>query len=122
MTTTSHASKFLFSCIFNFVTLLASVTAWAANPGKVIHTFQGGSRGQRPAAQMVVDAAGNVYGIASTTIVYKMSPIAGGGWDYQIICRLTNESSLAGLVLDVAGNLYGAGYNGGDYGSGSYSN
>jgi hypothetical protein len=69
----------------SFVILLAGTPVWAANPGKLIHTFSGGASGQNSATQMIFDAAGNIYGTAGTEIVFKMTPIDGGGWNYQVI-------------------------------------
>jgi uncharacterized repeat protein (TIGR03803 family) len=78
----------------------------------ILHKFTGGADGGFPAAGLIQDAAGNVYG---TTYI-------GGAYGYGVVFKLTatgtytvfhtftgadGELPLAGLIQDAAGNLYG---------------
>jgi uncharacterized repeat protein (TIGR03803 family) len=91
-----------------------------------IYTFQG-SRGGNPMGGLVFDPAGNLYG---TTLmggscrqsslgcgtVFKLTPSTSGGWKETVLHYFTNDYDGAGpigLVLDAAGNLFGAASHGG---------
>src|SRR5579863_1100325 len=97
---------------------------------QTIHAFsQAKGDGGNPAGSVVFDAAGNLYGTTSNGgngtgcgIVYELSPPATGGqWRETILHKFNggqqpnndgyNSSGL--LVLDQAGNLYGATASGG---------
>jgi uncharacterized repeat protein (TIGR03803 family) len=90
----------------------------------VLHEFAGSSSdGKFPSGNLVFDAAGNIYGTAGAGangegIVYKLSPGAGGTWTFSIIYNFGSSAEdgdgpAGGLVMDAAGNLYGATYDGG---------
>jgi uncharacterized repeat protein (TIGR03803 family) len=102
-------------------------SGWAE---KVIHTFAGAPDGASPAARLLRDGFGNLYG---TTVgggrtsdcrfgssgcgtVFKLSP-NGSGWTETILWRFTGaadgSSPYGPVVMDERGNLYGAAYNGG---------
>jgi hypothetical protein len=67
----------------------------------VIYAFSGGSDGSEPAAGLVIDAAGNLFGTTayggSTAgadcntggngcgVVFELSPESGGGWTEQVL-------------------------------------
>ncbi len=90
----------------------------------VLHSFTGGTDGSYPAAGLLRDAKGNLYG--TTT---------GGGSDgYGTVFRVTMTGTetvlhsftgsdgyypIAGLVKDANGNLYGTTEFGGSHGSGT---
>jgi uncharacterized repeat protein (TIGR03803 family) len=71
---------------------------------------------------LAIDGAGNLYGTTSQNglnnfgMAYKLSPNANGSWAETDIYNfttglavgITSESSPTGLLLDSAGNLYGA--------------
>jgi uncharacterized repeat protein (TIGR03803 family) len=75
--------------------------------------------GATPRAGVIFDPAGNLYGTASQGgpqsggIVFELSPKTGGGWTEKILYSFSSSSNaggyspVAGLVLDVSGNLYG---------------
>jgi hypothetical protein len=88
----------------------------------VVHTFTGASDGGFPFGGLTTDKAGNVYG---TTIyggtyeygtVYKFVPGKSGRWNETVLHSFTNGSDGSypgGVILDSAGNLYGAASEGG---------
>ena len=91
----------------------------------VLYSFAGGTDGELPAAGLVRDAAGNLYG---TTLV-------GGAYGAGTVFRVTEAGKekvlysftggvdgslpLATLVRDAAGSLYGTTQLGGTYGAGT---
>jgi len=93
---------------------------------QILHRFQFRSvqDGSGPRAALTVDAAGNLYGttyvggivgcgIANSGCgtVFKLAPIAGGGWSYRQIYRFQGRSDgerpLANVVVRPTGDLYG---------------
>ena len=89
---------------------------------KVLHSFNatGGVYPYRgPWGGLILDARGNLYG---TTVqggaynygtVFELSPNADGGWTEKVLhsfdpkCHNDGYNPRAGLIMDVAGNLYG---------------
>jgi|ERR1700722_860148 len=114
-------------------------TAFELSPGAngtwtetTLHNFTGGTDGGVPFGGVILDAAGNVYGVTSAGggatsdckygcgVVFELSPAGGGHWTGKL---LHNFSTLPGdghypstaLTFDAAGNLYGTtGSGGGD--------
>lgn len=90
----------------------------------VLYNFSFGSSGEQPESGIVMDSAGNIYGTASEGgfngngdgVVYELSP-SQNGWLETILHTFGGGSDgglvYAGLVMDQAGNLYGATYVGG---------
>lgn len=84
----------------------------------VLHEFQGGSDGSYPIGPVTLDTSGNLYGTTddggpnNAGTVYKLSPSSGGKWTETILHTFTGGSDGSGptgaLVLDNAGNLFGA--------------
>ncbi len=83
--------------------------------------FGSGDAGQSPFAGVIMDSSGNLYGTASTGgpllagVAYELMPTQSG---YQEVLLHsfsgdTGISPYAGLVMDQAGNLYGATEQGG---------
>jgi uncharacterized repeat protein (TIGR03803 family) len=93
-----------------------------------------GSRGSTPAASLLSDGAGNLYGtteyggagactafggaVIGCGTVFELSPKAGGGWTSRILYNFKNDGEdgsfpLAGLIRDAVGNLYGTTNQGG---------
>lgn len=94
----------------------------AAEKQTVLYNFAKRSpTGWAPNSKLVMDAAGNLYGAASEGgvstqccgVIFELSPASGGGWTYNVIYTFTGQGDGAfptgSLVMDAAGNLYGAG-------------
>ena len=79
--------------------------------------------GLRPYAGVVIDGSGNLYGTTEqgggntcgeTTCgtVYKLAPMRNGGWRHTVLYDFPNPANgsfpTGGVVIDTAGNLYGA--------------
>jgi uncharacterized repeat protein (TIGR03803 family) len=87
---------------------------WAAS---ILYAFCAEPRcadGALPTVGVALDAIGNLYGSSNTT-TFQMAPDSTmpKGWSFQVIY----DSGSDGLVLDKAGNLYGA-WGPGKYGKG----
>jgi uncharacterized repeat protein (TIGR03803 family) len=92
---------------------------------KVIHNFtQDGIDGVIPETSLILDAAGNLYGVTDSGGAYyyygtafELSPQAGGEWTETILHSFNNNGTEGfypqGVILDASGNLYGTTYNGG---------
>ena len=70
-----------------------------------------------------MDAAGNIFGVTSST-VFELSPNGNGGWNSTVIHTFTGapkdgSAPQGALVLDQAGNLYGTTTGGGTKNSGT---
>ena len=89
----------------------------------LLYTFTASGDGLTPAGALIADAAGNLYGATQSGgthgygAVYEMTPQSSGGYKERIIYSFLGGSDgyypTTGLVLDPAGNLYGATYAGG---------
>jgi uncharacterized repeat protein (TIGR03803 family) len=97
---------------------------------KVLYSFTGGADGGSPYAGLTFDQAGNLYGatVAGGTgkggTAFQLTP-SQGSWTLNTLYSFAgNKGSLTGgpfgkLILDSAGNLYGATSGDGIYGVGS---
>jgi uncharacterized repeat protein (TIGR03803 family) len=87
---------------------------------KVLHYFgKTPSDGQIPAAGMVLDSAGNLYGTTEvggtnkTGTLFELSPKSGGTWTEKVLYNFgpgggtDGANPQSGLIFDAAGNLYG---------------
>jgi uncharacterized repeat protein (TIGR03803 family) len=88
-----------------------------------LYAFTGGADGATPAATLVFDSAGNLYGTAvqggnltdcsgsGCGVVFKLSPSSGGAWTETVLYAFTDVNDgahpLSPVVFDSAGNLYG---------------
>jgi uncharacterized repeat protein (TIGR03803 family) len=94
----------------------------------VIHAFSGGDDGSGPGARLTVDENGDVYGMAPTAgangfgTIYKIHPMNGGTWDFQVIHTFTGgadgSTGSAGRMIVRDGHLFGAATTGGSHESG----
>ncbi len=95
----------------------------------IIYAFTGGSDGANPVGPLVIDQAGNLYGIASGGgtgfgTVFEISP-ANGSWNFQVIYTFHGGDDglvgidSGGLAFDRFGNLYGTTEMGGTAGFGT---
>lgn len=90
----------------------------------VLYKFQGGADGASPAGSLIFDHAGNLYGTTVTGgdpqvcngegcgTVFKLSPNSNGTWTETVLFHFLGSTDVAqpglGVVMDSAGNLYGA--------------
>jgi uncharacterized repeat protein (TIGR03803 family) len=113
-----------------FVAVLFLTSAWAADHETVLHNF-GNFPDGAGGTSLIMDAAGNLYGVTSAGGIYQcgifgcgtvfeLSPMEGGGWTETVLYNFGNGTDGAepnGLIMDAAGNLYGltemGGLNGG---------
>lgn len=104
---------------------------------KVSHGFGSGSDGFYPQSMLVMDAMGNLYGTTNDGGIYpctangnvdcgtvfELSPRGNGSWTEAVVHNFGNgtdgQNSIAGLVFDRVGNLYGTTYWGGIHGYGT---
>jgi uncharacterized repeat protein (TIGR03803 family) len=93
---------------------------------QIVHDFMAdGTDGVQPAAAVVVDGSGNVFG---TTIgssargfgtVYELTLSGDGSWSEKVLFNFTGlngERPEGSLVLDASGNIYGTTNLGGAFG------
>jgi len=92
---------------------------------KLIHTFIAGTDGAFPAAAMIVDSQGSLYGTTSSGgtgsgcdvggyigcgTVFKLTP-SNGGWTETVLHSFgggtDGEHPYGGVIQDAAGNVYG---------------
>ncbi len=86
---------------------------------KILHTFTKNSvDGTEPAAGLIFDAAGNLYGTTAgggaydNGTVFELRPTAAGSWTERVLHSFGDGEKdgfnpNSGLTLDAAGNLYG---------------
>lgn len=104
--------------------VLFSVCSVQAGNQKVLYTFTGAADGGTPAAGVIFDSAGNLYGVTQSGgiyghgVVFQLTPSTSGAWNETVLYSFTGttdgEEPQGGLVIDSAGNLYGTASFGGD--------
>ncbi|HSY64702.1 MAG TPA: choice-of-anchor tandem repeat GloVer-containing protein [Terriglobales bacterium] len=82
----------------------------------VLHAFKGENDGKYSYGDLILDAAGNLYGTAyqgggaGYGVVFELQPNSQGRWTEKVLHAFVNTPAgnpVAGLVMDTAGNLYG---------------
>lgn len=116
--TASDSNAGGYGAVFQLAPSTVKGGAWTET---VLYTFQGGDDGAYPYGGLVFDAQGNLYG-ATETSVFELSPpaVKDGAWTFTLLhdfvcCTSDGWNSLAGLVRDPQGNLYGTTEWGGTY-------
>ncbi len=103
--------------------LTPSGSSWTES---TLYTFQNGSDGASPRGDLIMDAAGNLYGTTSVGgpgvggTVWELSP-SDGGWTSSVIYSFPGSTfgPFSPVLMDAAGNLYGTTLAGGAYQQGS---
>jgi uncharacterized repeat protein (TIGR03803 family) len=107
--------------------LALPITAPGAPKYQVLHAFTGGNDGGGLYSGLLLDRQGSVYG---TTVAggpkgkggtaFKLTPLANGKWAEAVLYSFCSQSncadgggSVAGLIFDAVGNLYGTTESGG---------
>jgi uncharacterized repeat protein (TIGR03803 family) len=103
------------------VTMLLASPAAAASTYKFLHAFR---MAQSPRGNLVLDAAGNLYGTTyeggwyGYGVVFKLTPNPDGTWTERTLYNFggaDGANPVAGLIMDAAGNLYGTAARGGAF-------
>jgi uncharacterized repeat protein (TIGR03803 family) len=110
------------AAILTIAAALLLISPASASTTKVIYNFAGGKDGEYLDTDLVMDAAGNIYG---TTVqggdfgggtVFELSPSATG-WTHTVLYSFTGSKDggepYKGVTLDAHGNLYGTAVTGG---------
>jgi uncharacterized repeat protein (TIGR03803 family) len=124
-----------FECGANFIGTVFELSLRAGKwQERIVHNFGSTSGdGSEPAAGVVFDAHGNLYGTTfyggtgtgkpctagSCGAVFEMKPTPGGGWTERVLYSFSNNGTdgiypAAALAIDAAGNLYGTTSQGGN--------
>jgi len=105
------------------ISLLAATRA-AAQTEKVLYSFSGNLA--NPVTGVIFGAGGSLYGTvfggASGSIAFELTPSGSGVWTESVLYNLPNGidvASASALVADASGNLYGTTASGGDYDGGT---
>jgi uncharacterized repeat protein (TIGR03803 family) len=102
---------------------------------KILHSFNG-QDGSSPDSRPIFDASGNLYGATNfgggtssacqfgCGVIFELTPAADGTWTEKTVHNFTKNSQdgnapATGLMIDAAGNLYGATSGGAAYNWGS---
>jgi uncharacterized repeat protein (TIGR03803 family) len=91
----------------------------------VLHEFTGGTDGANPQGRLVMDKAGNFYGtttaggVSNAGTVFKVTRRGKETLLYSFTGKPDGANPVAGLAIDIAGNLYGTTTAGGANGNGT---
>ncbi len=119
------------NCVTSFRSGCGTVFKVAGNRETVLYSFQDGADGGNPAASLIADSAGNLYGTAvlggdlncqpggqgvppGCGVIFKVSPSGVESVLYTFTGGADGAWPSAALVRDSAGNLYGTAVMGGD--------
>ncbi|MGO9561019.1 MAG: choice-of-anchor tandem repeat GloVer-containing protein [Candidatus Korobacteraceae bacterium] len=113
-----------------FALIIVAAPAGQAQSFTVLHNFTDGTDGAYPQSGVARDAAGNLYGTASSGgagygTVYKLTP-KNGSWVfaplYQFAGGNDGANPVAPVMIGPNGSLYGTTYEGGGSGCGTVFN
>jgi uncharacterized repeat protein (TIGR03803 family) len=115
---TMKGSELSLTLVFTFALAALALALVLAQPASaqtesVLYDFVTGDGAQTPVGSLIMDSAGNLYGIAGSDTegaAYELSPSSGGIWTLKILHEFTSLSDgipTAGLIMDTSGNLYG---------------
>jgi len=120
---TTRLARVAFLGVAVVATVVLVANAALAATTTVAYSFAGDEDGEYPSTELVMDAAGNLYG---TTVqggefgggsVFQLAPDGSGGWIHTVLYSFTGGADggqpYGGVTLDTAGNLYGAAVIGG---------
>jgi len=74
------------------VALVLVPGAGAASTFKILYKFKGRADGGTPFADLIFDAAGNLYGTTYDGTVFKLTPNADGSWTKRVLHYLNSPS------------------------------
>jgi len=116
----ANGMSFAAIAVFAVLTLVPTLPAQTQTL-TVLHNFTGIPDGQAPTGGLLLDAAGNLYGVTMQGgaigygSVFKLDPNANESVLYSFAGPPDGNQPTAGLVQDAAGNLYGVTSYGGAY-------
>jgi uncharacterized repeat protein (TIGR03803 family) len=95
----------------------------------ILYNFALGPKGNAPVGGVAMDAKGNLYGatgyggdsVCDCGVVFKLTRAGHGSWSYSVLHTFKGHDGVeptSGVILDSAGNIYGAATIGGPYGGG----
>ncbi len=117
-------TRLIISALVIFSALVFLVTPLAAQTFTVLYMFQGGTDGQNPLGNPVLDPSGNFYGVTQRGGTYNQGTIFkldASGIEttlYSFGAGSEGSAPFAGLLRDAGGNLYGTTTAGGPFGEG----
>jgi uncharacterized repeat protein (TIGR03803 family) len=88
----------------------------------ILYSFQGGTDASAPSGPLILDAQGDLYGVAGGGAyghgaLYKLTPSSGGQWSESVVYSFTGGldggNPSGELAVDSSGNLYGTAAQGG---------
>jgi uncharacterized repeat protein (TIGR03803 family) len=106
-----------------FLVIVVYASSALAVTEKVLHSFSGSPDGADPAASLVLDGLGNLYGTTYDGGAFGYGTVfeltRSEGWTEKILYSFgaapDGENPRGGLVFDKAGNLYGTTEHGGPF-------
>lgn len=118
------AKLLLLAVLLPTFSFLTTAPVFAASHEKVLHNFGKGNDGVWPYAGLIFDKAGKLYGTTTSGGVYgggtvfQLTRNTHGEWGETILHSFQNDGKdgywpFGGVILDLAGNLYGTTTRGG---------
>jgi uncharacterized repeat protein (TIGR03803 family) len=125
--TTSGGGEYLSGSVFE---LTPGTTGWTETLLYSFCPISGCPDGANPSSGLIFDSSGNLYGTTTSGgaqesgAVFELTRGTTGQWTENTLYSFQNNSvdgvnPYAGVIFDLAGNLYGTTYWGGTYGAGT---